>query len=308
MPIAQTAASSSAGKELSSAKETAPRVAETNTLADPQPVAPAPAPKPNVPAVNPVTASLTDNIANTTKVDKGSTINYTATITNITGATISGVEFQDTPDSNTTLVGGSIMSSAVANDDTYPQTVIGNVSINSANIPYSVVSNDYLGSNPAATITDVSGTTTIVTNTITATSANSGTVVMTVSGADMGKFTYDPPAGFEGTDTFTYTLSDGVTDKGSASSNRTATVSLPVNGMVWFINNNAAGCTVAGCGRLSSPFSTLAAFNALNDNGGGNHPGNNDNIFIYESGTDYFSSTLNGVPLLSGQKLFGQDS
>src|ERR1051325_5295136 len=127
---------------------------------------------------------------------------------------------------------------------------------------------------------------------------------MTVSGADMGKFSYNPPAGFEGTDTFTYTLSDSATDKGSAAANRTATVSIPVSGMVWFINNNATACVVAGCGRLSNPFSTLAAFQTLNDNGGGNHPGNSDNIFIYESATAY----ADGVTLLSGEKLFGQDS
>ena len=82
-------------------------------------------------------------------------------------------------------------------------------------------------------------------------------------------------------------------------SNRKATVSIPVSGMVWFINN-AAG---AGDGRLSSPFNTLAAFQAVND-GVGNHPAANDNIFIYESGTAYTGP----ITLLSGQKLIGQDA
>jgi hypothetical protein len=106
---------------------------------------------------------------------------------------------------------------------------------------------------------------------------------MTTSGADIGKFTYNPPAGFEGVDTFTYTLTDNA-NVTTGALNRTATVSITVSGMFWFINNNSASCLTlaAGCGRLSNPFSTLAAFAALN-NGTGNNPAANDNIFIYES-------------------------
>ena len=54
--------------------------------------------------------------------------------------------------------------------------------------------------------------------------------------------------------------------------------------MIWFIDNNAAVCgsIAAGCGRLSNPFSSLAAFQTLN-NGVGNNPAANDNIFIFES-------------------------
>src|SRR5207302_8871303 len=83
----------------------------------------------------------------------------------------------------------------------------------------------------------------------------------------------------------------------------TATVNMPVSGMVWFINNGASSCTVAGCGHLSNPFSTLAAFNTLN-NGTGNNPADNDNIFIYESNTAYTGA----VTMRSGQKLIGQDA
>src|SRR5205823_907566 len=113
-----------------------------------------------------------------------------------------------------------------------------NLSINSANIPYSVTSNDYLGLNPTATIDMVQAVTTVVTNTITATTAQGGTVVMTVSGAGIGQFTYNPPAGFEGNDTFTYRLSDNA-NATSAATNRTATATIPISGMVWFINNAA---------------------------------------------------------------------
>ena len=75
--------------------------------------------------------------------------------------------------------------------------------------------------------------------------------------------------------------------------------------MIWFINNNSASCLTlaAGCGRLTNPFSTLAAFNALN-NGTGNNPAANDNIFVYESATAY----VGPVTLLNGQKFIGQDA
>jgi large repetitive protein len=188
----------------------------------------------------------------------------------------------------------------VANADTYPQTVIGNVNINSANIPYSVVTNDLYAAADPVTITKVDAATTVVTNTITVNTAQGGTVVMIVSGADIGKFTYNPPAGYEGNDAFTYEITNG---GGSA----TATVTIPIAGMVWFINNNSPTCTtrVNGCGRLTNPYSDLGSFNAEN-NGivGALNPAVNDNIFIYESATAY----NNGVTLLTGQRLIGQDS
>ncbi len=240
-----------------------------------------------------------------TKADPGDTLRYTVNI----GATVenaTGVTFSDTVDPNTNFLAGTLAASAVAVNDTFPVTVTGNVRINSANLaaPFSVVSNDYLGTNPLSTITTVQANSTIVSNTITTTSANGGDIVMTVSGADMGKFVYNPPAGFEGTDTFTYVLTDNA-NATSAASNRTATVSITVSGMIWFINNNSASCLTlaAGCGRLTNPFSTLAAFAALN-NGAGNNPAANDNIFAYESGIDY----VGPVTLLNGQRFIGQDA
>jgi len=260
------------------------------------------------PLVPTITATKTDSLLTDVdldgKADPGDTLKYTVNI-GATGEDATSVQFSDSVDPNTTFAGG-LAASAVAVNDTFPVTVTGNVRINSASLtsPFSVVANDYLGTNPASTITAVQAVNTIVTNTITATSANGGDIVMTVSGADMGKFTYNPPAGFEGTDTFTYTLTDNA-NVTTAASNRTATVSITVSGMIWFINNNATACTTlaAGCGRLTNPFSTLAAFNGLN-NGTGNNPAANDNIFIYESATDY----VGPVTLLNGQKFIGQDS
>jgi hypothetical protein len=249
--------------------------------------------------------SLVTDVDNDGKADPGDTLRYTVAI-GASGQDATGVNFTDTVDPNTTFVVGSLAASPVAANDTFPVTVTGNVRINSANLaaPFSVVSNDFLGVNPTSTVSAVQAVNTVVTNTITATSANGGDIVMTVSGADIGKFTYNPPAGFEGTDTFTYTLSDNANIT-SAAANRTATVSITVSGMIWFIDNNATACTTlaAGCGRLTNPFSSLAAFAALN-NGSGNNPAANDNIFVYERGTDY----VGPVTLLSGQKFIGQDA
>jgi len=166
-----------------------------------------------------------------------------------------------------------------ANDDLYPETVIGNVGVDSSLIPYSVTANDSAPS--GATITAYDSTT-----------AHGGTVVMTTSGPGIGRFTYIPPAGYQGADSFHYTLTSGA-------SSATATVNLNVLGILWFINNNA----VAGDGRLTTPFNTLAAFQSVN-NGAGNNPGPNHNIFLYESGTDY----VGPITLLAGQKLIGQDA
>ncbi len=248
--------------------------------------------------VSPITAtdadSLQVDVNGNTKVNMGDTIRHTININNTGGTDATGTNFSETIDANTTLV-GTVSASPVAASDTFPVTVVGNVSVDSSalSIPFSVTSNDYLGLNSTATISAYDSTTT-----------QGGQVLMTTSGPNMGKFNYNPPPGFEGSDTFTYTLTDNV-NAPSAIANRTATVSIPVSGMIWFVNNNAALCTTlaAGCGRLSNPFSTLAAFNALN-NGTGNNPADNDNIFIYESATPY----TGGVILRSGQKLIGQDS
>ncbi len=221
----------------------------------------------------------------------------------VKAAEITDVDSGDPPDNMTADYVFTFKIPPVANDDTHPQTVIGNVNVNSANIPFSVTSNNDQFSNADPVVIDnVQGQTTVSSNTITATTAQGGTVVMTVSGADLGKYLYNPPVGYEGSDTFTYQITN---DGGSDS----ATVTLPISGMVWFINNAASTCTTtaAGCGRLSSPFSDLASFEAANgdpDVGFARNPAANDNIFIYQSGTDY----VGPVTLLSGQDLFGQDS
>src|SRR5205085_1069962 len=101
-------------------------------------------------------------------------------------------------------------------------------------------------------------------------------------------------AGFEGTDTFTYMLTD------SEGSTDTGTCSITVTGMIWFIN---AAASAGGDGRQTAPFNTIAAFQALND-GTGSHPATGDNIFIFENAAPYTGP----ITLLNNQKLIGQDA
>ncbi len=161
-------------------------------------------------------------------------------------------------------------------------SVIGNL-----NIAENVLTND----NPAASnpvVTAVNGSGANVGN-ATPTSQG-GTVVLNANGT----FSYNPPAGYEGTDNFSYTTNNGYNQPA------TGTVTMTIAGMVWFIDNNAPG---GGDGRNLTPFNSIASLNAIN-NGTGNHPAANDNIFIYESNSTYTGPLV----LLSGQKVIGQDA
>ena len=186
--------------------------------------------------VVPVTATLTDNVALSSKVDKGGTITYDATITNTSGADIPGFEFQDTPDANTTLVGGSISVSPVARDDSN-YTATGNIPI-SVPAGSGVLQNDFMGT-PTATISAFD-----------ATSAQGGTV----SVAADGSFTYTPPGAFTGTDTFHYTLTNTL---GSS----TATATITVNDRILFVDDAGSGtaCTSGSPCTLSTADGKTAA-------------------------------------------------
>ncbi|MBL1264479.1 tandem-95 repeat protein [Methylomicrobium sp. RS1] len=168
-----------------------------------------------------------------------------------------------------------------------PYTATGNVSVSVAAPGLLTTVSD-----PA----DGAGASPFTINSASFTSAQGGSVSVDTG---TGAFTYNPPAGYEGADSFTYQVCDsGVGLPASACTS--ATVNFTVSGMVWFIDNTAAA---GGDGRLSNPFNTLAAFQAVND-GTGNHPAAGDNIFLYESASSYTGP----VTLLNNQKLLGQDA
>lgn len=107
-----------------------------------------------------------------------------------------------------------------------------------------------------------------------------------------GRFRYDPPPGFTGTDTFTYTINN------EASEAQTCTVTITISNIVWFIDNNAAGNNL---GTLQNPFTSLTAFN--NVNLGGSHQPQNDDLIYLMQGAVYAED---GVTLRNGQDLIGQ--
>src|SRR5215204_645814 len=179
------------------------------------------------------------------KAEAGDTITYTVQINN-SGTDATGVVFNDTVDANTTLVPG-FTTTPVAIDDSY--SAVGNVQINPP--AGSLTAND---SDPdGGTVTAVPATTT---------STQGGNVTVNADGS----FTYNPPAGFEGADTFTYTIN------GAGAPSNTATVTVNVSEMIWFIDDSAAA---GGDGRLNTPFDSISAFVS----GAADEP--NDNIFLY---------------------------
>jgi uncharacterized repeat protein (TIGR01451 family) len=217
-----------------------------------------------------------------TQADPGDTLTYTVVITNSGSTDATGVNFSDTIDPNTTLVPGSLIASPIASDDSYH--TIGNVNI-SVPVGLGVTAND---SNPngggTLTVTQVNATAVPGGGSAT-TSTPNGSVTM---GSD-GSFTYTPNAAFRGpSDSFTYKLENG-TGKFD-----TATVTIAVNGLIWFVDSAAA---INGDGRLNSPFNCLVGASCF-DSAAADIA--NDNIFVYSG------SYTGGFSLLNGQKLIGQ--
>jgi uncharacterized repeat protein (TIGR01451 family) len=157
--------------------------------------------------------------------------------------------------------------------------VTGNVRIDTKTIPFSLLNND-AGDGLTVATAD-------------ATSTAGGQV----SVRSDGTFTYNPPPGFEGRDTFTYTPKNGFGEAPAP-----ATVTLTVNDMIWFIDNDP-GAVAGNDGRLSSPFRSLADLEALNGNGGANDPKAGDSIFIDETGSGSYTG---GLILENDQILIGR--
>lgn len=139
------------------------------------------------------------------------TVNATGVVTALAGGTAT-ITATSVVDSRRT--GTRVLKVIQANGDTFGEIVSG--PINTANtIPaFSVAANDSL--DPSATITFAGW------NGLAEKSQQGGDVVMTASGAGMGRFTYTPPAGFQGVDSVAYTIQVG-------SAQSTAKVALVVD-------------------------------------------------------------------------------
>ena len=254
-------------------------------------------PSPQTPTVTAaMTGAIVTDVDADGKADPGDTIRYTAVIS-AAGAEAAGVHFADTPDANTTLVGGSIVISPLAAGETYNS--VGNMTLTSSAIAAScgvnplrsVTCNDTLNGGTLTAFGATEGTAdgTAVNGTNTVTTGNSGTVTLNADGT----FVYNPAAGFEGIDTSgTRSRTPPRTDN--------ASVTIIVgngNGMVWFVATRRERHGPPG----QSDFS--AGFQAVN-NGNPNNPAAGDTIFLFEG-----AHALSGpLTLLSLQSVIGQDT
>ena len=213
------------------------------------------------------------------KIDtlNGDTIRYTVVVRNTGDSDALNVALADTVDPHTTLadlLGSDFRSTPIGRDDVYD--ALGNVAIVVPNAS-GLLGND---SDP-----DGTGPVTIVA--YDATSANGGSVSAVDTAG--GGFTYHPPAGFQGTDTFSYTIEDLDGNRDSA------TVTVTVDEMIWFVDNAQAA---QGDGRLTSPFNSLdgpAGYNAA----AADAPG--DIVFVYAGSGNYHG----GITLQNDQYLIG---
>jgi len=130
----------------------------------------------------------------------------------------------------------------------------------------------------------------VATNT---TAVGGGGVTGSVTLASNGSFTYEPPPGYVGNDTFTYKTSEGtLTD--------TNTVTITISNMVWFIKNTGGGLNR---GTFSNPFTTIGSFNTANALADAAPNPKSGDLIALRSGT---YSEADGVNLRNNQKLIGE--
>jgi hypothetical protein len=242
-----------------------------------------------------ITATLTDDIGLGVKKNPGDTITYTAIINN-GGASpaddATGVIFSSILDANTSFVPLSVNAQPIARADSY--TASGNIPI-SLSAP-GVLTNDVdpmIGTNTGLTVTEVQGSGANVGAATNTTATGLGAVKGSVTLSVDGSFTYEPPPGYTGTDTFTYKTSEGtLTD--------TNTVTITISSMVWFIKNTGGGLNR---GTFSNPFTTIGSFNTANAVADAAPNPKSGDLIALRSGT---YTEADGVNLRNNQKLIGE--
>lgn len=217
------------------------------------------------------TVALHTDKNNNGQAERGDTLRYTIIMTNNSTVDLTAVSFTDLLAADTTFVPGSLQTTPLAQDD-HGYSTVGNVQL-TVPLTQSLLLND----------SDPDGSGGLTVSAFTATSTSGGTVQVVAD----GRFTYNPPRGFSGVDTFRYTAADG------EGNSVTATATITVGQVVWFINNAVSS---PGDGRLTTPFATIADFTAAAVAKAG------DIIFLYQ-GTNAYTSTMT---LRNNQQLIGQ--
>ena len=210
-----------------------------------------------------------------TNADPGDTLRYTIQIQNSGTTNANNVGLSDTIDANTTLSGVPHVS-PLAFKDSYSS--LGNVGITVPAASGVLLNDADPDNNVSLSVIPAAGATT-----------QGGAYSIAADGS----FSYQPPVGFEGNDTFTYTISDG----DPLTPNDSDTVTIAVSDVIWFVDNSAS---CGSCdGRLGTPFNGLTGANgfssAADDTG--------DVIFLYETGSGNYGG---GIVLKDNQLLIGQ--
>ncbi|HLM60990.1 MAG TPA: Ig-like domain-containing protein, partial [Pyrinomonadaceae bacterium] len=244
--------------------------------------------QPVVALLLPTSATMTDALApggdvdGDGRADPGDTIQYTVTIPNPTVGSGTGMKFTNTiTDPNLLFVANSLNTTPIAVDNSYD--TIGNTQLQvgaSQTVSPSIFVNGNVLSNDIDPDTGSSAGLTAVAQANAAT-ANGGLVTMQTDGT----FVYTPPANFTGSDTFTYTATDG-TATGSG------TVTVNIIGRVRYVKNDAAA---PGDGRSHTPFNTLA---------GGQSATAGDTIYVFQ-GNGTTGNQSAGITLANNQRLIG---
>ena len=198
--------------------------------------------QPNAPNAAAITATLTDSFPDVDangKVNPGDAITYLATINN-NGAVSPAddalnLAYNATLDPNTTLIAGSVHASPIAINDSY--TTVGNtllaIGVATTSPAVTVGANLFANDINPATAPDTKSL-----QSFQATSAQGGTVLVNADGS----FTYLPPVGFTGTDTFTYTLRNDAVTVPVLTNGATVTITVGAP-LVWYVDNTYAGAT-----------------------------------------------------------------
>jgi VCBS repeat-containing protein len=136
--------------------------------------------------------------------------------------------------------------------------------------------------------TDVDGPNALTTLAVTNQVTTHGHVTISTS----GEFSYTPTAGYIGSDSFNYTITDGNTPTaGTVSGSVTINIATP---RVWYVNADGAD----GDGTSANPFNNLSHFS-----GAGGVDAAGDTIFLYNASAHY----TGGLTLENNEKLIGQD-
>ncbi len=115
-----------------------------------------------------------------------------------------------------------------------------------------------------------------------------------------GNFIYDPPAGFTGNDTFTYTVNDNDPDT-PANQTDTATVTIEVVGpVVWYVDIDAAAPPAGQGGRSHSPFNSLTP---LTTGGTADALDGDGNIIFLDNDDGTVTGYSGGIVLETNQRL-----